>query len=87
MLYKKNVSAELSPDLFAKPTAEYRGTPFWAWNGNMEKDELLRQIEIFKEMGLGGRHMHVPLSWRGIQIPYPRLHRQSKERRNAFLAL
>jgi len=59
MLYKKNDRAELSPELFRKPTAEYRGTPFWAWNGKLEKDELLRQIEIFKEMGLGGFHMHV----------------------------
>ena len=25
----------------------------------LEKEELLRQIEIFKEMGLGGFHMHV----------------------------
>ncbi len=59
MLYKKNDSKELSPELFQNPTAEYRGTPFWAWNGKLEKDELLRQIEIFKEMGLGGFHMHV----------------------------
>ncbi|MBQ1216380.1 MAG: hypothetical protein IIX85_00295, partial [Clostridia bacterium] len=59
MLYKKNGAKELSSDLFRNPTSEYRGTPFWAWNGKMEKDELLRQIEIFKVMGLGGFHMHV----------------------------
>ncbi len=59
MLYKKNGTPELSADLFKNPTAEYRGTPFWAWNGKLEKDELLRQIEIFKRMGLGGFHMHV----------------------------
>ena len=59
MLYKKNQAKDLSPDLFRNPTSEYRGTPFWAWNGKMEKDELLRQIEIFKVMGLGGFHMHV----------------------------
>ncbi len=59
MLYKKNSSSELSGDLFKNPTAEYRGTPFWAWNNLLTKEELERQIDVFKEMGLGGFHMHV----------------------------
>lgn len=59
MIYKKNSAKTLSDELFKNPTSEYRGTPFWAWNCKLEKDELLRQIEIFKEMGLGGFHMHV----------------------------
>lgn len=59
MLYKKNKEAVLSDALFRSPTAEYRGTPFWAWNGYLEKKELARQIGVFKEMGLGGFHMHV----------------------------
>ena len=59
MLYKKNDAPELSRELFKNPTSEYRGTPFWAWNAALEKDELLRQIDVFKEMGLGGFHMHV----------------------------
>ena len=67
MLYKKNGSNELSADLFRNPTSEYRGTPFWAWNGKLEKEELLRQIDIFKQMGLGGFHMHVRT---GMETPY-----------------
>ena len=59
MLYKKNADAALSDALFRQPTAEYRGTPFWAWNGDLKKEELARQIDVFKEMGLGGFHMHV----------------------------
>ena len=59
MLYKKNSEYSLSESLFRNPTAEYRGTPFWAWNSFLKKDELDRQIDIFKEMGLGGFHMHV----------------------------
>ena len=39
MLYKKNGSARLSQDLFRQPTAEYRGTPFWAWNCKLEQKE------------------------------------------------
>ena len=59
MLYKKNVSPTLTDELFKNPTSEYRGTPFWAWNSDLKADELCRQIDIFKEMGLGGFHMHV----------------------------
>ncbi len=58
MLYEKNASAGLSPELFRDPTSEYRGTPFWAWNCRLEEDELLRQISVLKEMGFGGFHMH-----------------------------
>lgn len=43
---------------FKNPSKEYRGKPFWAWNGKLEKDEAVRQIKIFKEMGLGGAFMH-----------------------------
>lgn len=58
MLYKKNKEKKLSDELFKNPTSEYRCAPFWAWNCELDKDELLRQIEIFKEMGMGGFHMH-----------------------------
>lgn len=67
MLYKKNSSATLSDELFKNPTSEYRGTPFWSWNCKLERNELLRQIEIFKEMGFGGFHMHVRS---GMATPY-----------------
>ncbi|MBE6820671.1 MAG: hypothetical protein E7516_06435 [Ruminococcaceae bacterium] len=59
MLYKKNSAPTLSDELFMNPTCEYRGTPFWAWNSDLKAEELCRQIEIFKKMGLGGFHMHV----------------------------
>ena len=59
MLYKKNVEESLNKQLFKNPTSEYRGTPFWALNSHLTKEELCRQIDIFKEMGLGGFHLHV----------------------------
>ncbi len=59
MLYKKNSEYSLSKSLFKNPTSEYRGTPFWAWNSYLVKEELERQIDLFNEMGLGGFHMHV----------------------------
>lgn len=59
MLYPKKLEPTLSEELFQNPTREYRGTPFWAWNCQLNKDELLWQLEVFKKMGLGGAHMHV----------------------------
>ena len=67
MFYKKNQAEVLSDDLFRNPTAEYRGTPFWAWNDNLDKDDLLWQIEQLKKMGFGGFHMH---SRSGMATPY-----------------
>ena len=57
MLYKE-IPKDTLQHLFQNPTAEYRATPFWAWNCKLEEEELLRQIDVFKEMGFGGFHMH-----------------------------
>ena len=59
MLYPRSTDPKLCPELFKNPGSEYRGTPFWAWNCELEKDELLWQLEVLKKMGLGGAHMHV----------------------------
>ncbi len=59
MFYKKNTEKTLKEELFRNPTSEYRGTPFWALNSHLTKEELCRQIDVFKEMGLGGFHLHV----------------------------
>ena len=49
---------KMTPELFKNPPAVYRGTPFWAWNGELNEEELVRQIDMFQKMGLGGFHMH-----------------------------
>lgn len=54
-------------NLFSNPPAEFRGKPFWAWNGKLEEQELLRQIDIMKEMGFGGYFMH---SRTGLETEY-----------------
>lgn len=43
---------------FANPSNEWRGKPFWSWNGKLEKDELIRQVGVMKDMGFGGFFMH-----------------------------
>ena len=40
------------------PEAAYRAKPFWSWNGELEEDELFRQMDAIKEMGFGGFFMH-----------------------------
>ena len=54
-------------DAFASPSSEFRGKPFWAWNGALEEAELRRQIRVFKRMGLGGFFMHSRV---GLATPY-----------------
>jgi len=67
MLYPKNQNKQLDPQLFRNPSSEYRGTPFWAWNGKLSDEELKAQIDVFQKMGLGGFHMHVRT---GLDSPY-----------------
>ena len=52
---------------FKFPGAEYRGKPFWAWNGKLEEGELRRQIGLLRQMGLGGFFMHAQF---GLATPY-----------------
>ena len=44
--------------LFDSPTAAYRGKPFWSWNGELNRDELVRQLHVLKDMGMGGAFFH-----------------------------
>ena len=67
MLYPQNEEKELKKSLFECPSAEYRGTPFWAWNGQLDKETLSEQIDMMEKMGLGGFHMHVRT---GMDTPY-----------------
>ena len=67
MLYKKNSAGALDRRLFERPTSEYRGAPFWAWNCKVTEDIVDRQTAILREMGFGGYHMH---SRTGMDVPY-----------------
>lgn len=57
----------MNPSIFKYPGPEWRGKPFWCWNGKLEKRELIRQIHIIKEMGIGGFFMH---SRTGLETEY-----------------
>ncbi len=45
-------------ETFQNPPNLYRGAPFWSWNGKLDKDELLRQLDVLQEMGIGGVTIH-----------------------------
>ena len=49
------------------PSSEFRGKPFWAWNGKIERDEIDFQIDCLKKMGFGGAFIH---SRTGLKTEY-----------------
>ena len=60
-------AADPLADQFANPGPAWRGKPFWSWNGDLQRDELLRQVDILKQMGMGGFVMH---SRTGLRTEY-----------------
>lgn len=52
---------------FQSPGSAYRGCLFWALNGELEEQELRRQIRLMKKMGLGGFFLHSRV---GLKTPY-----------------
>ena len=46
---------------------QYRGLPFWCWNGKLDKAEVVRQVHILKDMGFRGFFMH---SRTGLETEY-----------------
>lgn len=67
MLYPKNKTEKLDMSLFENPTAEYRATPFWAWNCELDPELLEKEIDYMKDMGFGGYHIHPRV---GFATPY-----------------
>ena len=49
------------------PTEYYRAKPFWSLNGDLEEEEMNRQIDCFKKMGYGGAYLH---SRSGLETEY-----------------
>src|SRR5688500_13243799 len=53
--------------LFETPTADYRACPFWFWNGELEPAELVRQVCLMDEAGIGGFVIHARV---GLGVAY-----------------
>lgn len=58
MLYQRS-KEQFDKEIFRNPPACYRGAPFWAWNCRITKPMIDEQLRYFKEMGVGGVHIHV----------------------------
>jgi hypothetical protein len=43
---------------FKNCPSEYRSAPFWSLNDELEEEELVRQIRLMHEQGIGGFFMH-----------------------------
>jgi hypothetical protein len=56
-----------NPELMSDPPAIFRGAPFWSWNGRLEMERLNRQLQTYREMGIGGATIHVRT---GLTVPY-----------------
>ena len=41
-----------------KQANQYRGMPFWALNGELDEEEIRRQIREFSQCGMGGFFLH-----------------------------
>lgn len=67
MLYPRKDEKTLDRELFRNPSSEYRGTPFWAWNCKVTREQIARQTEDLRQMGMGGAHIHCRT---GMAIPY-----------------
>lgn len=52
---------------FEKPDTYSRSFLFWAWNSKLEKNELVRQVQLMKEAGVGGFFIH---SRDGLETEY-----------------
>ena len=52
---------------FRNPEAKYRPHLFWSWNGDLQKNELLRQLRDLSQTGHGGFFMHAR---DGLTTPY-----------------
>lgn len=52
---------------FQKPDTSRHSFPFWAWNGKLDKKELLCQVRLMKTAGVGGFFLH---SREGLETEY-----------------
>ncbi len=55
------------PEMWQRPTSEFRSAPFWSWNSKLDPDRLCRAIEEMNRAGMGGFFMHARY---GLKTPY-----------------
>ena len=58
----KKLKKALTADL-----TDYQAIPFWSWNNELDEEQLVKQIEDMKSVGIGGFIMHARL---GLKTEY-----------------
>lgn len=66
MLYPEK-QAPFDESIFKKPPSNYRGISFWAWNCDINHEDIDFMMDMFDDMGLGGGFLH---SRTGMALPY-----------------
>lgn len=54
-------------DIILKTGLKLGMQPFWFWNGDMQKEEIVRQIQEMKAKGIPGFMIHPR---QGMEVPY-----------------
>ncbi|MBR2910772.1 MAG: hypothetical protein IKC05_04130, partial [Lentisphaeria bacterium] len=63
----RNWSVADTAEACSQSFSNWRGAPFWALNGELEVEEIRRQIRMFAQCGLGGFFLHART---GLRTPY-----------------
>ncbi|MDD3155476.1 MAG: glycosyl hydrolase, partial [Victivallaceae bacterium] len=43
---------------FSAPAPQFRGAPFWAWNGKLDQNTVRKQVRELQQLGFGGFFIH-----------------------------
>ena len=65
--FMKKKTVPIVMPIFFDPPLSYRGAPFWAWNCAITDEDIDFMTDMFKQMGMGGAHLH---SRTGMALPY-----------------
>lgn len=65
--YSASQAPRLEDATFQTPPADCGGVPFWSWNGVLERQQLLTQVDDQIAMGMGAVQPHSRI---GLQTPY-----------------
>ena len=65
-----SAGADALKDAFRDPPREYSMEPLWSWNGTLERERLIWQIDQMVEKGVYGAYMHAREGLDGSKTPY-----------------
>ena len=58
---------EILCDIWKNPGASFSPMPFWFWNDELDREELLRQVDDFHKKGIDGFILHPRMGMSGVE--------------------